>query len=70
MARQKTKEERLFAAAVVRRSFALRGEEHQAGFRFMYQGVLRDLDLEEQEVESYLAAHLEQVDAAIGRGRP
>ncbi len=70
MARQKTKEERLFAAAVVRRSFALRGEEHQAAFRFMYRGVLRDLDLEEADVEAYLVAHLAEVDAAIGRGRP
>lgn len=69
MARQKTKEERLFSAAVMRRSFALRGDEHQAAFRFVYQGVLRDLGLEEPEVEEYLAANREQVDAAIGRGK-
>ncbi|HZZ86413.1 MAG TPA: hypothetical protein VFE30_17915 [Anaeromyxobacteraceae bacterium] len=70
MARQKTKQERLFSAAVMRRSFALRGDEHQAAFRFVYQGVLRDLGLEEPEVDEYLAANRMQVDAAIGRGKP
>jgi len=59
VARAKTREERLFAAAVLKRSFALRGEEHRDGFTFIYEGVLRDLGLEDAEV-----------DAAIGRHRP
>ena len=63
----KTRAERLFAAAVVRRSFALRGEEHKQAFLFVYQGVLRDLALEESDVEEYLAEHQEKVDQAIGR---
>jgi len=41
--REKTREERLFAAAVLRRSFELSGDEHRQGFRFVYDGVLRDL---------------------------
>lgn len=69
MARAKTKEERLFAAAVVRRTFALRGDEHQGAFGFVYQGILRDLELEDVEVQEYLASHGAQVDAAIGRGK-
>jgi len=68
VARPKTREERLFSAAVLRRTFALNGEEHRAQFRFVYDGVLRDLGLAEAEVDAYLAAHRAEVDAAIGRG--
>lgn len=67
MAREKTLEERLFAAAVLRRSFELRGEEYAAGFRFVYEGVLRDMGLEDATVVIFLAAHLDEVDKAIGR---
>ncbi|HYS81731.1 MAG TPA: hypothetical protein VEM76_13535 [Anaeromyxobacteraceae bacterium] len=66
--RQKTKEEKLFSAAVLRRSFELRGDEHRAQFQFVYEGVLRDLGLDDAEVEAYLAGHRLEVDAAIGRG--
>jgi hypothetical protein len=69
LARAKTKEERLFSAAVLRRSFELRGAEHRAQFRFVYDGVLRDLGLEEAEVEAFLAAHRDEVEAALGRPR-
>ncbi len=67
MAAPKTREERLFSAAVVRRSFELQESRYQDGFRFVYEGVLRDLDLTEREVEEYLAAHREEVELAIGR---
>ncbi len=67
MAREKTKEETLFAAAVLRRSFALQDGQYREGFRFVYEGVLRDLGLEEEEVEEYFAAHRQEVEAAIGR---
>jgi hypothetical protein len=66
--RPKTKQEKLFSAAVLRRSFELRGDEHRAQFRFVYEGVLRDLGLEPAEVEAYLAAHAGEVEAALGRG--
>lgn len=69
MARAKTKEEKLFSAAVVRRSFELRGEEHKQGFRFVYEGVLRDLELQDADVVSFLAEHREEIEAAIGRGK-
>jgi hypothetical protein len=67
VAREKTLEERLFAAAVLRRSFELRGEEYAAGFRFVYEGVLRDMGLEDARVVEYLAAHRDEVEKAIGR---
>jgi hypothetical protein len=69
MARVKTKEERLFSAAVLRRSFELRGDEHREQFRFVYEGVLRDLALEAGEVERFFEAHRDEVEAAIGRRR-
>ncbi len=67
MAREKTKEERLFAAAVLRRSFGLQDGEYRKGFQFVYEGVLRDLGLEDAEVEAFLEAHRTEVEAAIGR---
>jgi hypothetical protein len=70
VAREKTKKERLFSAAVLRRTFELRGDEHRDGFLFVYRGVLRDLGLEEGEVEAYLAEHADDVEAAIGREKP
>jgi hypothetical protein len=67
VAAPKTKAERLFSAAVVRRSFELQEGRYQEGFRFVYEGVLRDLRLEESEVDEYLAAHRDEVEQAIGR---
>jgi hypothetical protein len=67
VAREKTLEEKLFAAAVLRRSFELRGQEYAEGFRFVYEGVLRDMGLEDGAVLEYLAAHREAVEKAIGR---
>jgi hypothetical protein len=63
----KTREEKLFSAAVLRRSFELQESRYQDGFRFVYEGVLRDLGLEEREVEEFLAAHRDEVEKAIGR---
>ncbi|HEX9401770.1 MAG TPA: hypothetical protein VF912_16795 [Anaeromyxobacter sp.] len=67
MAAPKTKAERLFSAAVVRRSFELQEGRYQEGFRFVYEGVLRDLGLEDREVEEFLAAHRDEIEKAIGR---
>jgi hypothetical protein len=68
LARPKTRDEKLFAAAVLRRSFELRGEAHGGAFQFVYEGVLRDLGLEDAEVLAHLKSHAEEVEAAIGRG--
>jgi hypothetical protein len=63
----KTKQERLFSAAVLRRGFELQDGQYRDGFRFVYEGVLRDLGLEEAEVDAYLEVHRAEVDAAMGR---
>lgn len=70
MKKPKTKAERLFSAAVLRRGFELQDGQYEQGFRFVYEGVLRDLDLEEREVDEYLAKHRAEVDAAMGRRGP
>jgi len=70
VAREKSREEKLFAAAVLRRSFELSGDEHRQGFRFVYEGVLRDLGLDDAEVESFLQANGAAVEAALGRRGP
>jgi len=69
LARQKSREEKLFGAAVLRRSLELRGDEHQAALQPVYDGVLRDLGLSDEEVTAYLGEHGARVDAAIGRGK-
>jgi hypothetical protein len=67
VAAPKTREERLFSAAVLRRSFELQESRYQEGFRFVYEGVLRDLGLEEREVDEFLAAHRDEVERAVRR---
>ncbi|HEY6002962.1 MAG TPA: hypothetical protein VIV57_08800 [Anaeromyxobacter sp.] len=69
MKKTKTKAEKLFSAAVLRRGFELQEGQYREGFRFVYEGVLRDLGLEEAEVDEYLEKHRSEVDAAMGRGR-
>ncbi len=69
MAKPKTKAEKLFSAAVLRRSFELRGEEHKEAFLFVYRGVLRDLGLDEEEVEEFLRRRRSEVEAALGRAQ-
>jgi hypothetical protein len=63
----KTRRERLFSAAVLRRSFETAAPEQRAGFAFVYEGVLRDLEVGDAEVLEFLGAHGAEVDAAIGR---
>jgi len=67
VARERTKDEKLFAAAVLRRSFELSGDEQRQGFKFVYEGVLRDLELADEDVVEFLKVHSLEVDAAIGR---
>jgi len=67
VAREKTQDEKLFAAAVLRRSLEMSGDEQRQGFKFVYEGVLRDLHLADQDVVEFLAKHTPEVDAAVGR---
>jgi hypothetical protein len=68
VARAKSRQEKLFGAAVMRRSFELRAQGPEQAFRIVYEGVLRDLGITDDEVVAFLAENRERVDAAIGRG--
>jgi len=69
VARERSRDDKLFAAAVLRRSFELSGDEHRQGFRVVYEGVLRDLGLADEEVAQYLRENAPAVDQALGRHR-
>lgn len=58
----------LFGAAVLKLSFELRESEGSEGFRFVYDGVLRDLGVTDEEVDQYLAEHRSEVEDAV-RGK-
>ena len=68
--RPRTREESLFSAAVLRRSMEQRGAADPDGYRFVYEGVLRDLGLADADVERYLREHGAEVDAALRGGKP
>jgi hypothetical protein len=65
----KALKDKLFGAAVLKMSFRLRGDEQTSAFQSIYPGVLRDLELEDEAVEKYIAEHREQVERAA-RGAP
>lgn len=65
----KTREQKLFGAAVLKTSFRLRGALDSPAFKVVFPGVLRDLGLEEAEVDAFIAANREAVEKAA-RGQP
>lgn len=67
---EKKKRDPLFAAAVLKLSFRLAKTEQAPGYKFVYEGVLRDFGLEDGVVEQYLTENYEKVlKAARGKER-
>jgi len=67
---KKPRKDPLFSAAVLKLSFRLANTESTPAFKFVYEGVLRDLKLEDAAVEQYLADNYEKVlKAARGKER-
>jgi hypothetical protein len=64
MGREKTHDERLFGAAVLKVSFALRGALDSPAFLAIYPGVLRDLELTDADVDAFVEQHKEAVERA------
>ncbi len=64
----KTLEEKLFGAAVLKTSFALRGALESPSYRGIYPGVLRDLGLDDAQVDAYISKHRDAVEKAA-RGK-
>ena len=53
-----------FGAAVLKVSFRMRGDEATEAFQRVYEGVLRDLGVTDEEVERYLDEHREEIEQA------
>jgi hypothetical protein len=60
----------LLGAAVLKALLRRRAGEDWKKTQALYEGILRDLDLTDEQVEQYLAHHGAEVDDAIrGHGR-
>lgn len=70
MAKARGLREKLFGAAVLKMSFRLRGDEGSPAFQGIYPGVLRDLELEDEAVERYIAENRAAVEAAARGSTP
>jgi hypothetical protein len=58
----------LRSAALVKLSFELAGNAEHPQFRAIYEGVLRDLKLTEDQVDAYLTAHRTELEP-LARGK-
>lgn len=64
VAKTKTLKEKLFGAAVLKLSFVLRGASDSPAFTAVFPGVLRDLELEEAQVDAFIVENREAVEKA------
>lgn len=65
----KTREQKIFGAAVLKTSFRLRDALDSPAFKGIYPGVLRDLALTDADVEAFIEANRDAVEKAA-RGQP
>lgn len=63
-AKGKSRSERLRSAAIVKMKYQMLSGTMDQGFKTVYQGVLSDLGLTEDEVEKYIEAHTEELKKA------
>jgi len=70
MGKAKSLKDKLYGAAVLKMSFRLRGDEESTAFRMVYPGVLRDLELQDTDVEQYIQANREAVERAARGSSP
>ncbi|MFY0582465.1 hypothetical protein F0U62_50150 [Cystobacter fuscus] len=70
MGKAKSLKDKLYGAAVLKMSFRLRGDEESPAFKFVYPGVLRDLELEDAAVERYIVDNREAVERAARGASP
>lgn len=55
----------LFAAAVLKLRFLLKGLTHEPGFRVVYFGTLKDLGLSDRQVDAYISLHRVELEARV-----
>ena len=58
---KKIKKERLRSAAIVKLKYQLLSGSMDGGFKAVYSGVLKDLSLVEEEVDSYIEDNQEEL---------
>ena len=64
MAKVKTLRDKLWGAAVLKLSFTLRGAADSPAFKGIYPGVLRDLEVDDDQVEAFIKDNREAVEKA------
>jgi hypothetical protein len=64
VAKARSLKDKLFGAAVMKVSFRLRGTENSPAFAGIYSGILRDLGLEDADVENYIRDNQAAVESA------
>ncbi|MBI5498069.1 MAG: hypothetical protein HY904_23910 [Deltaproteobacteria bacterium] len=70
MPRLRTREERLMGAAVLQASAEHRVGDEAEAFCIIYRDVLADLEVTDEEVSAFRAAHRYEVEARVRRGGP
>ena len=70
MPKVKTQEEKLWGAAVVKASFALRDALESPAFKGIYPGLLRDLGVCAEDVDAFLEKNRARVEQAAKGGKP
>lgn len=68
MGKPKSLKDKLWGAAVLKMSFVLRGATETPAFKGVYPGVLRDLGLEDKQVDEYIEANRAAVEKAARGG--
>ena len=68
MGKSKPLKERLWGAAVLKLSFVLRGNEGSPAYKSIYPGVLRDLELTNEQVDAFITENREALEKAA-RGK-
>lgn len=64
MGKPKALKDKLWGAAVLKMSFRLRGDEGSPAFKAIYPGVLRDLEVTDEEVDQYIDQNRDAVEKA------
>jgi hypothetical protein len=59
--KQRDKQDRLKKAAIVKVKYKLMAGKLDDGFKMIFDGVLKDLDLEESEVDGYIESHAQEI---------
>lgn len=62
--KKKSKRDRLRSAAIVKLKYQMLAGSVDAGFQTVFEGVLKDLSLTEEEVDRYIKDHAEELKQA------